>query len=207
MDRPKHPRPHERGWELWLYRRRRRGDTLTVAENEHLDRLAPWYPRLEEMAKQHDEHDKLVRAEIAKYPHGYGWHNGRGQGLPFDWSDSELAHLRPHDWTVRARAGARVAPARLAAPIRELGRRFRPPSSTYCLALQLTLPESQVSVTAPAASCSVALNVQAPDTFVPDELKVPLMVPSRSVVVPSGFRCTTGPKDALNLPRLMASLV
>jgi hypothetical protein len=64
-----------------------------------------------------------------------------------------------------------------------------------------------VFVTAPAASCAVALKAHVPDTFVRDELKVPLMDPSKSVVVPSGLRCVTGPNEELNLPRLMASRV
>jgi len=93
------PNPNEPGWELWLYRRRRRGGVLTVEENTHLDTLEPWYPRFEQMAVEHDEQDQRIRAEIAKHSHGYPWHKGPGGGLPFDWSDSELPRLRPRDWT------------------------------------------------------------------------------------------------------------
>jgi hypothetical protein len=69
----------------------------------------------------------------------------------------------------------------------------------YCLALQLTLPESQVSVTTPAASRSVALSDHLPVTFVRALLKAPLTEPSKSVVVPSSLRAVVGPKDAPNL--------
>jgi hypothetical protein len=96
----KHPDPHAPGWELWLYRRRRAGRALTPEENAHLDKLEPNYSQFEQMADQHDEQDQLVRDEIARYPHGYGWHKGPGGGLPFDWSDDELPRLRLCDWTV-----------------------------------------------------------------------------------------------------------
>jgi hypothetical protein len=91
------PQPHEQGWELWLYRRRRAGMKLTPAESEHLDSLAPWYAMFETMAVDHDEQDARVRADIRKHPHGYGFHKSLGQ-LPFDWQERELAELRPCDW-------------------------------------------------------------------------------------------------------------
>lgn len=87
------------GEKLELYRRRRGGLPISDEHERHFAGLSPQkLEALEEMARQHDEQDKRVRDEIARYPDGYGWHKSVGGGLPFDWCDSELTHLRPRDW-------------------------------------------------------------------------------------------------------------
>lgn len=88
------------GQELSLYRRRRRGGSLTCYENEWLDALWPHQlDMLEDTSVQLDADDRRVRAEIAYYPEGYGWHKTVGGGLPDDWTDAELPRRRPRDWT------------------------------------------------------------------------------------------------------------
>jgi hypothetical protein len=73
----------------------------------------------------------------------------------------------------------------------------------YCFAVQLTLPESHVSVMAPAASWTVALTDHLPEALARDLLNAPLTLPAKSVVVPSSLRFVSGPKDALNLRVLL----
>ncbi len=77
----------------------------------------------------------------------------------------------------------------------------------YCFAFQLTLPESQVSVTAPVASWSVIFSCHLPETLVRDALSVPLMDPSKSEVLPSSLRWVTGPNVALNLRFLLTGML
>lgn len=87
--------------EVDLYRHRRRGGHLKPYEHQWLNALWPdQILQMEEIAAGLDEQDEQVRDEIRRYPEGYGWHKGPGGGLPFDWHDSELATLRPSDWTV-----------------------------------------------------------------------------------------------------------
>ena len=78
--------------------------------------------------------------------------------------------------------------------------RRRRAASATADALQLTSPGSQVSVTAPEASWSVALKDHFPDTRVRDEVTMPLTFPSRSVVVPSSFRIVCGPNRVAVTP-------
>jgi hypothetical protein len=117
-----HPPDFGPGEELDAFRRWDAG--LPISE-EHAQHLAGLTPRelemLREMAKLHDEQDKRVRAEIAKYPEGYGWHKTVGGGLPFDWTDSELPRLRPQDW----RQAREVRFVRVASP-RTAKQRVRP---------------------------------------------------------------------------------
>src|SRR3954452_4661305 len=56
-------------------------------------------------------------------------------------------------------------------------RTVSPAAGAYSFAFHLTLPESQVSVTAPDASWSVHLYVHFPETLVRALLKAPVMVP------------------------------
>jgi hypothetical protein len=72
-------------------------------------------------------------------------------------------------------------------------------------ALQLTFEASHVSVTAPAASRSVPLKDHLPDAFVRALLNDPLMLPSKSVIVPSSLRLVIGPKDAPNFRFLLTA--
>jgi hypothetical protein len=118
------------GEELDIYRRQRAGKPISEEWEQH---LAGLWPReleiLEEMARLWDvEHDERVRDEIARRPEGYGFHKSLGQ-LPFDWTDSELTHLRPRDWkqarTVRfVRTSRRSVPKRSRPRIRS--REHRP---------------------------------------------------------------------------------
>src|SRR5687767_3261606 len=86
----------DRTAEFRYYRLRRACKPIPAAAAEHLDGLWPAeLDQLEEAAVLQDEQDAQVRHEISKYPHGYAWHKGPGGGLPLDWSDSELAELRP----------------------------------------------------------------------------------------------------------------
>ena len=62
-----------------------------------------------------------------------------------------------------------------------------------------------MSVTAPAASCSVAFSCQRPLTLERALLIEPEMLPSKSVVVPSALRCVVGPKLKENLRFLTVS--
>src|SRR5215211_1092074 len=86
---------------------------------------------------------------------------------------------------------------------RHVGSDARRSALDYCFAVQLTAPESQVSVTTPAASWSVSLICHLPDNFVRVELSAPLTLPSTSKVVPSSRRTVSGPNEALNFPFLL----
>src|SRR5829696_4985475 len=82
-----------------IYRRQRAGLQISEEHEQHLATLPAWQLEMfEDTARRLDEEDGRVRDEIARYPEGYGWHKTAGGGLPFDWTDSELTHLRPHDW-------------------------------------------------------------------------------------------------------------